>query len=443
MTTNLLRSLSLKDAVSLVVGTIIGTGVFLKTAVMSQHLPSPFWVLLAWTAAGFLSLLGALSYAELGSMFPRVGGEYVYLREAYGKLPGFLFGWSRFWIGGPASIAAYGVAAATFASALFGGYSKQTGTVVALSLIAFFTISNCLKVAVGGRIQTALTILKVGMVIGLSLAVFLFSDTATIDHFAIGGEASNNMINGFGMAMLAALWAFDGWNNLPMAAGEIENAERSLPRSLILGMALCIVVYALANLAYFYALPFAEVVSSNSRAYPNALPVATKAAQSVFGSLGVSLLSAAFVISALGAMNGAVLTNSRVTYAMARDGLFIRALGTLNSRSHTPVRSILMQGGISAVLALSGSFDQLTDYVVFSAWIFYALTTSSLFVFRKRNIGSAYRVPLFPWTPIVFILLSICLLINTVISSPQESAIGLLILAAGVPVFYFYERKSR
>lgn len=438
---SLLRNLGLREAIAIVVGTVIGTGVFLKTAVMAQQAGSPFWVLAAWAAAGALSFAGALSYAELGARFPRAGGEYVYLREGYGPLIAFLYGWMRFWIGSPGSIAAYGVGAAIFLRELIPGLDSQWP---ALALILFFTVLNCFSVAFGGSVQTLLTVLKFAMVLGLSLAILFFGQATSWDHLASPEGATFTGFSAFGAAMLAALWAFDGWNNMPMAAGEIRDPGRVIPRALGLGLLAVLGIYALANVAYFYALPFSEVLSARSSAHPGELPVATKAAFSSFGSWTVSLLSFAFVLSAVGAMNGSILTSARVPFAMARDGLFFRFLGTVSEKTRVPVLSVLIQGAWSCVLALSGSFDQLTDYVVFASWIFYALCTASLFRLRRRDGAEApaYRVPGFPFLPIVFLVVSLLLLVNTLYTSPRESGIGLAFILAGIPAYFFFRKGA-
>ena len=437
MTTHLLRGLRFIDAAAIVVGSMIGTGVFLKSGIMAQQVGAPSWVLLAWVLAGVLSLAGALTYAELGAMFPRAGGEYVYLREAYGDLTAFLFGWTRFWIAAPGTVAAYAVGAATFLEgavdlAFIGGKAGM-----GLAFILFFTALNCLQVTVGGRVQSFITSVKLLMMLGLILGVLFFSPDAEMARLG-EGSAVPLTISGLGLAMLAALWAYDGWNNLPMAAGEVKNPERNLPLSLILGVLLVLVIYCLINLGYFLALPLAEVQTANSSLHPDALPVATKAAMTFLGTAAVGLVSIAFVISALGAMNGSVLTNARVPYAMARDGLFFRSMGYLSPRTRVPVVSILVQAVIAGAMAMLGTFDQLTNYVVFSSWIFYGLCCAGVIVLRRRRpeLARPYRVLGYPYVPAVFVIVSMLLIANTVWSMPQESLIGLALIAVGVPVFY-------
>jgi len=440
----LVRGLSLLDGFSLVAGTIIGTGIFIKTAAMTQAVDSAGYVLLAWVLAGLLSLTGALVYAEIGSIYPHAGGEYVYLREGFGTFWSYLYGWTRFLIASPASVAAYSVGASTFLSGAlpleqFGGVPG-----VAIAFIVVFTAINCFTISVGGRVQTFFTLLKVALIVGLALA-FLISSKGSFSHFKqLSGSGGFPGWSAFGAAMLAALWAYDGWNNMPMVAGEIRDPKHNIPRAMIYGMGAVLFVYALSNLAYFYILPHTEIVQSFSDDFPNALPVATKAAQVVMGGLGASILSVLFVISALGAMNGSIMTGARVPFAMAEDGIFVKALGRINSRTKVPVVSVIVQGVVACIFAASGKFDQLTNYVVFSSWIFYALVTAAIFKFRKMHPDhDGYFVWGFPWLPIVFIIVAIGLLINTVYISPKDSLIGLAVILAGIPLFYVFKNSEK
>src|SRR4029450_155996 len=301
--TQLVRGLTLTDTTALVVGTVIGTGVFIKSAIMAQDAGSPLLVLGAWVAAGLLSLAGALTYAELGAMLPQAGGEYVYLRRSYGELAAFLFGWMRFVVAGSGSIAILGVGFATFLSAIVPMGGAWTATpyrllgrtmewqfgltqVVAIVAILFFAIVNCLTVVVGGRVQTALTILKIGGIAIVVLGIAFLSSSADWSHLSFPESGHTGGVGAFGLAMLAALWAYDGWNNMPMAAGEVKDPGRNVPRALIGGMVAIMVIYCSANLMYFYALPWAEGLTSHSTAHRDALPVATKAAQTAFGESG-------------------------------------------------------------------------------------------------------------------------------------------------------------
>lgn len=442
------RRLNFLDSFSLVVGTIIGTGVFLKAGIMSHAAGSPFYVLLAWGIAGVLALAGALTYAELGMLFPQAGGEYVYLRKAYGDLPGFLYGWQRFWAASPGSIAAYAVGCATFAAPLIDMSTIGGPKVFALSLIAIFTLVNCAGVVFGGRVQTFLTALKVFLIFFVIGGVFFFSPSGRFDNFLSGANGTAGVWPGFsslGAAILAATWAYGGWDNFPMVAGEVKNPKRTIPLALGLGVLCILVIYCAINASYFFALPFSEVLNAYSTYHPDALPVVTKAAQTFLGSVGYPLLAAGFFLSAAGAMNGAVLTSSRVPYALAADGLFFKPLAKLHPTRQTPIVSLIVQAVIAAVLALSGTFDQLTDYVIFASWVFFAATASSVFIFRKRfpDADRPYKTLGYPFVPIIFIGTVLCLLANTLVTSPLPSLTGLAIILAGVPAYWVMKRSAR
>jgi APA family basic amino acid/polyamine antiporter len=455
----LVRGLTLPATTALVVGTVIGTGVFIKTAIMAQDTGSASMVLLAWIAAGILSMCGALTYAELGAMLPHAGGEYVYLRQAYGELAAFLFGWMRFVVAGTGSIAILGVGFATFLSAIFPmtavwassrftllgqtiDWQFGSRQIVAVGAIAFFAVINCLTVAFGGRVQSLLTVLKLGGIAAVVVGVFVGSGTADWSHLTATGAANSSGASAFGLAMLAALWAYDGWNNMPMAAGEVKDPGRNVPIALIGGMAVVMLIYCTANLAYFYALPFGDVITANSTRYREALPVATKAAQTVFGDAGGRLISLAFIFSALGALNGATLTGARVPYAMARDGVFFSKVGVLSERTRVPIYALLLQAAWASGLAISGTFDQLSDYVIFASWIFYGLVTSSVFVLRRKmpDAPRPYRTLGYPVMPLVFVLVAAWLVINTLVNRPVESIAGLVLIALGLPLYFYYRR---
>jgi APA family basic amino acid/polyamine antiporter len=455
------RGLTLTDALALTVGTIIGTGVFLKTAVMGQALGSPLAVLAAWVAAGLLSLAGALTYAELGAMLPRAGGEYVFLRAAYGDWLAFLYGWMRFAVAAAGSIAIYGVGLAIFLGGvvdygrpwyaatfrLFGAdIAWQFGPrqLIAIGAITLFSLLNSLGVVVGGRLQSVLTAVKVGAIVAIVGGILLGSPTGNWSNVWVSDVPATVNVTTFGAAMLAALWAFDGWNNLPMAAGEVQHPERNIPRALIFGMLIVLTVYGLANLAYCYALPMSAIATANSTAYPEAPPVATRAAQTFFGDGGARLVSVAFVLSSLGALNGSILTNARVPYAMARDGLFFARFGQLN-RAAVPAWAMLAQGLWACVLAVSGTFDQLTDYVVFASWVFYGLATAGVFVLRRTQpqVVRPYRTLGYPVVPLVFLGVAGWLIVNTLATNPVSSGIGLGIIALGLPLYWLSRRQTR
>ncbi|HEX3532973.1 MAG TPA: amino acid permease [Gemmatimonadaceae bacterium] len=459
-TRELVRALSLRDAIALVL-TVIGTGVFLKTAPMAQLVGSPSRVLLVWIAAGLLSLAGALTYAELGAMIPEAGGDYVFLREAYGGLPAFLFGWTNLFVIASGGIAAVATILASFLSAflplgavwatrdfqLLGQivhWRLGIQQLVAVAVIILFSAINARGVAAGARVQWIATVAKLGGIAIIVIGVFAFSHTGSWEHLrapitaAVGGGVS-----AFGAAMLAALWAYQGWANVAMMAGEIEKPERNIPRALIYGMTIVIGVYLITNVAYFYALPFGDVLTSNSTAYRDALPVAAKAAQTFF-RYGAKLVSIAFIIAVIGTLNGIILMNARVPYAMARDGLFFRRLGDLSPTTNVPVIAIWVQAVWASVIALSGTFDQITTSVIFALWLFFGLVASSLFVLRRKLPAAPrrYRTPGYPMVPILFVLVAVWLVVNSLKAYPIESAAGLFLIALGLPFFLFFRRTG-
>ena len=435
----LVRGLGPWQAASICVGTIIGTGVFLKAAVMAQLGGSAAWVLAAWAVAGLLSLAGAMTYAELGGMFPHAGGEYVYLRKGYGPLMGFLYAWNRFWIATPGSIAAYAVGSATFLSPVLPIEQLGGQVPVALGLIGVFTAVDCLNVRSGGNFQTVLTILKVVMIIGMAVGALL---TPSGDWSRVTEAGAFPGWSAFGALVLAALWAYDGWNNLPMAAGEVRDPTRNLPRAIVGGALGVLAIYAIVNLGYFRALPFSEIVTASSTAYPDAPAVAQKVATQFLGAPAQALLAIAIAISALSAMNGSMLTGARVPYAVAKDGLAPRVLARLNA-AHVPMVAVLVQGALACVFALSARFDQLTDAVVFASWLFYALNAGSVLLLRRREPDRPrpFKVPGFPVVPLVFVALATLLLVNTVMTAPRPSALGLGMTALGGLVFLVFLRK--
>ncbi|HEY0191730.1 MAG TPA: amino acid permease, partial [Kofleriaceae bacterium] len=339
----LVRGLGPWASASIVVGTVIGTGVFLKTTVMSQLGGSPLWVLIAWAVAASLSFTGAMTYAELGGMFPSAGGEYVYLRQGYSPGMAYLYAWNRFWIATPGSVAAYAIGSATFLSSAisldrFGGIQ-----VVGVGLIVVFTAFNCLTVRSGGALQTVLTVMKLVMMFGL-VAGALTTSHGSWSHLREGSGGFPGF-GAFGAMVLAALWAYDGWNNLPMVAGEIRDPQRNLPRATIYGMFAVLATYALINLGYFHALPFAEILTASSTDHPGAPAIAAKTARVFLGGPAAALVAVAMTISAISAMNGSILTGARVPYAVAREGLAPDLLARLSASARVPAVAVVVQGG--------------------------------------------------------------------------------------------------
>ena len=460
----LIRGLSLVAAVSIVIGNVIGTGVFLKTRVMTCNVGTPWMVVLVWLAAGLLSLAGALTYAELAAMMPRAGGEYVFMREAYGPRWGFLYGWMQIFIAKTGSQASVAVALAIFLNILMGGalnttfFTLKFGSfqlpfgylqVVALSAIAILTLVNCAAVVVSGWVATFLTGVKIALVLGVGLGAFFFAQGGDWSHFAlanVGGSceglstAARFGLAGFGAAMLGALWGYDGWNNLTLVAGEVKNPQRNIPLALIGGMLVIASLYIFINLAYFYALTPTEIAS-----VPEASSVATEVARTFLGPLAVGLIAAALLASSVGTLHTSILTGARVPYAMSRDRLFFQNLAKLSPRTHVPIGALILQGIWASLLALSGSFDTLTNYVIFGSWIFYGFVTASVFIFRRRmpDAERPYRAWGYPVVPVLFLLVTAWLLINTLWTTPRQALYGLGLIALGLPVYSFWARHNR
>lgn len=440
--TKLLRGLTLTDATAIVVGSIIGNGVFVKTATMSQAVGSPLLVLLVWVFAGLLSLSGALAYAELGGMMPKAGGEYVFLKEGYGDLWAFLFGWMRFWVGSPGSIAASAVVSATFLSSIVDLAPYGGKTAFSIFLLVTFSLLNCMSVSASGKLQSSMTLIKLLLIAGVIGGIFFVAEGNDLARLSERAPVPLTAV-GFGAATLSALWAYDGWNNLPMMAGEVKDPHRNVPRSLIIGMLIVLAIYLTINFAYFVTLPFGEVLNAHSDLFPTAQPVGMKASLNFLGSKGFTLLTVGFLISSIGTMNGGILSSSRIPYAMAKDGLMFRQLAKINARTHVPVVAILVQLAIAIGLTLSGTFEELTNYVVFSGWIFYAMVTSVVFVLRRKlpHAERPYRALGYPVLPGLFIFLAGLLLLNTLYTAPRPSLLGLGFILLGLPVYAWFRSR--
>ncbi len=460
--TELRRDLTLTHGIAIVVGITIGTGVFLKSAPMAQAVGSPLLVMAAWAVAGLVAVLGALCFAELGTLIPRAGGEYQYVRAAFGDLPGFVYVCMSILIGA-ASVASYSAAFSIFLSGavalpgpwverhytLFGdALNWQFGPrqVLGIGVVALFTGINLAGVAFGGRVQTLLTSLKVLAVAGVIIGVFLFSphgqDAAA--GLAPGGETASALTaSGFGFAMLSAMWAYSGWQYLPMTAAEVRDPDRNVPRAVIGGGLLIVVLYLLVNAAYFKALPFEAVLTANSTAYPGAPAVGARAAETFLGPQAISLAAVIFLISAVGALNGVMLTRARVPYAAARDGLFFKSFAKLNPGASVPANSVILHGVLAVLFAVSGTFDQLTNLATLIFVLFWGLSGLALMVLRRKMAGAPrpYRVPLYPLVPVAFVLIMAGILVSTIVESPAEAGATLVLLAASLPLYPYFRRQ--
>ena len=463
----LIRGLGLLAAVSIIIGNVIGTGVFLKARVMTCNVGDPMWVIIAWVAAGILSLAGALTYAELSAMKPQAGGEYVFLRDAYGRVWSFLYGWMQIFIAKTGSQASVAVAFAIFANDLLGGglrqiilqtsifgyeYELTTLQVVAVGMIIIITIINCASVSVGGNIATVLTFVKIALVLLVGLGAFLLADGNFANYTMMNdggacegvenavkyGAAGFTFLGGFSAAMLGALWGYDGWNNLTLVAGEVKNPQRNIPLALIGGTILIIILYVFVHFAYFYVLSPTEIASVSATS-----SVAKEVAIRFLGAGALVLMTAGLMASSIGTLHTSVLTGARVPYAMAKDGLMFKSFGKLNA-ARVPVGALIVQGIWASILAFSGSFDTLTDYVIFGSWIFYTVVTASVFVFRIKypELERPYKAFGYPVIPILFILAATGLLLNTLWTSPQKSFIGIFLILAGLPVYYYLTSRK-
>ena len=444
----LIRGLGLTAAIAVNVANIIGTGVFLKARVMTCNVGTPGVALTVWLVAGLLSLAGALTYAELLAMFPRAAGEYVVMRDAYGRPWGFIYGWTQFAIARSASAAALAVGFAIFLNALLKGALNKTFftlpylnvpfgrlQLVALAAVALTVLINCAAVTFSGGVATFLTSIKVLLLIAVGLGAFFYSggDWSHLSQANVGGTCEGVAITtgglaGFAAAMLGALWAYDGWNNITFLAGEVKNPERNLPLGLIISMFLVMGLYLLVNVGYYHVLTPTEVAS-----VPASLSVAAEVVRRLLGAIALTLMAAAMMTSSFGALHASILATSRVPYAMARDRLFFKGLSRISPRTHVPIRSLVVLGIWSSVLALSGSYDQLTDAAVFALTLFYAFVAGSIFIFRRRlpDVHRPYRTWGYPFVPIVYLAVTTFLLGRIVWDArPAMSATIGLFLAA-------------
>jgi APA family basic amino acid/polyamine antiporter len=438
------RGLTLVHATALVVGTMLGTGVYLRSAVMAQQLGSAPLVLLAWLAAGLLSLAGALTYAELAARLPRTGGEYVFLREAFGPFAAFAFGWTRTLVGA-ASQAAVAVAIATFLAALL-PWLGAWKPAVAVAAVAALTAINCAGVLAGAWMQTVLTTVKVVALLGVVGGALLFAEEPAIAPLSdLAAGTSRPGLSAFGAAMIGALWPYAGWNNLPMTGGETVNPGRTLPRAIVGGTLGVTVLYLCANAAYFMVLPFEQVATSNSTAYPDAPALGVRVVQMALGPSGAAILTAAFAVSALGTLNGLLLATARVGFAMARDGLLPAALGRVSPGSRAPVTAILLLGGLTAALAAAGTIDQLATSAIVGYWMFHTLCGVALFRLRRTDGlaggAAAFKVPLFPAVPGLFVACGGWLVVNSLWTSPVEARWAFGVLASALPAYFLFRRK--
>jgi APA family basic amino acid/polyamine antiporter len=413
---------------------------------MMQAVGSARLVYLAWMVGGLLSFFGALTYAELGAMKPQAGGEYVYVRDAYGPLAGFLYSWTTFLIAKPASIATIttGLVRILETFPVFSFFSHACishpftvgyGELVAIGATLAISWLNYIGVRRAGEFQFLFTLLKIAIILGIVTVGFSYRG-GTWANFATEFVGAKGGVAGFFLALVAALWAYDGWNDLNMVAGEVRNPQRNIPLSLIWGVATVGALYILVNAAVQYVMPAAAVAGSERPA--------SDAVALVLGRAGAGLVSAGMAVSMLVTLNGSIMSGARVPFAVARDGYFFEGMAAVHPRFHTPSVAIIVQCGLAIVLLLlGGSFRQFFSLAIFAEWMFYMIAASTVFVYRRRepNAERPYRVWGYPVVPAVFVLASAELLRRTFTANLKSSAGGCLAILAGIPVFYFFARR--
>jgi APA family basic amino acid/polyamine antiporter len=424
------------DLVLMIIGTVIGSGIFLVPGAVLRAVGNSVPLgLTVWLAGGILSLLGALTYGELSSMKPRAGGLYVYIRDCFGPFPAFLFGWTLFFVISSGSIATLAVAFGNYLGEFLQLSAWETKS-VALLVILVITAVNVRGTRQSADLLNVTTAIKVTAILVVS-AVLLWQGRNPI--FGSGDQADHQSmgVSGFGLAMISVLWAYEGWQYVTYSAGETINPQRTFPLAFMIGSAALIGIYLFANLGYLAALGASGVAGSTR--------VAATALGAVVSHGAGKIVAIAILISMFSAANSIMLNAPRVYYAMARDGLFFHSLSQVHPRFGTPALAVGAAGIWSAVLAASGTFEQLLTYVVFIGWIFYALAAASIFIYRKRAPEAArpYRVPAYPWTPIVFILAAMALVGNTIATQPVRAAIGLGIVFLGAPAYAFWRRTAK
>ncbi len=429
-TRELSRRLGAWDAGAIVIGTIIGSGIFIVPGSIARTLPSADWMLGIWVAAGALSLCGALAFAELGAMFPQTGGQYIYLREAYSPLWAFLFSWVLLLV-----VRSGGTATLAVGFSIYLGYfiplPPLGGQLVGAGVVLALTWLNYRSVTGGAAVQRTTTVLKVAGLLLVTGGALAYQTQPVVEAVAPLPAWGFSEI---GVAMIACLWAYNGWFQVGFVAGEIQDPQRNLPISLGLGVGAVIVLYMLANVAYLNVLSPDEIAATDR--------VAALVAERSFGSAGGTIVSLTILISILGALNAGILTGPRVYFAQARDGLFFKKFGEVHPRFETPGLAILLQGGWAAILSMSGSYVGLFSFVMFAGWIFYGLAVFGVIILRVKRpeLERPYRMWGYPVTPALFALASVWLVANTLVATPGPSLWGLLLIASGIPVYFGWRR---
>ena len=434
-TRTLERTLGLRDLTLLVVGSVIGSGIFIVPAAVLQQTGGTVGpAMLVWLIAGILSLLGALTYGELGAAKPEAGGVYVYIRDAFGPLPAFLYGWTTFFVISTGATATLAVAFAAYLGQLV-PISPTIAKVVAVLVILVIAATNIRGTREAASVQNWSTLAKVGGILVMSVA--LLARGNGFEGASIWpGAMSTSLLSAIGLAMLGVLWAYEGWQYATFSAGETRDPQRTFPRAIVAGTAVLVGLYLLANMAYIAALG-PEGVRSSDR-------VAAASVAALFGPTAGGLIAIVILIAMFSCANGLSLTAPRVYYAMARDGVFFRRLAEVHPRFRTPAFAIAANAAWAIVLAVTGTFEQLLTYVVFSGWIFYGLGAMSIFVYRRRDPDAVrpFRVPGYPLTPALFVAASAGIVLNTLMTQPGRALIGLAVVVAGAPAYFLWRRTT-
>jgi basic amino acid/polyamine antiporter, APA family len=467
--------LSLFDSMTIVAGSMIGSAIFIVAADIVRHVGSPAGLLAVWLVAGLMTIAGALAYGELAAMMPQAGGQYVYLQKAYGRLWGFLYGWTLLLVIQTGTIAAVGVAFARFGAVIWpalsspmwlgwSGIGIDAERAGAIAVIAILTAVNLRGLNMGRLVQNLFTVSKILSLLIIILAGCVIAPNPAAVHINFAQEFfgdrgwSPGSLSAFGAAMVGALFAADAWATVTFTAAEVRNPRRDLPRALALGTGIVILLYLLTNVAYLCELPAnsAQVLpvglpteSLNSRLFLLGIAhaphdrVAAAAMEMVWGNAAGTITAVLVMLSAFGCVNGLILTGARVLYAMAQDGMFFAAAGKLN-RASVPATALVMQGVWSAILTLSGTYSELLDYVIFAQLLFYVLTVGAVFVMRVRQPDAPrpYRAWGYPWLPIVYIAAALMLMADLLVVKPRYTWPGLLIVASGVPVYGLFRGRG-
>jgi APA family basic amino acid/polyamine antiporter len=452
----LLRVLGLREGIAIHMGNIIGSGIFIVPATIAGHLPGLGPILIVWVVAGLLTLFGALTLAELSAVLPQAGGPYVYLRKSFGRIWAFLFSWNDFFINKAGSAAALSIGFTTFLGhfvpavgaehafyrttyVLFGQemrFAFGWMQLVAMSVILLVTLFNVRGVRFSAWVMNIFTTAKVTALVGLILAV-LFSGKGSSENLLPWWPESWNgqMMSAFGLAMISVLWAYDGWIDVSLNAGEFKNPQRNVPFSLLFGTLAIIALYICANLAYAYILPFKSMVGSQR--------IAADVAQTVLGPVGASLIIIGIMASMFGTTNGMLLTGPRSIYAAGVDGTIAKAFGKVHPKYHSPYVSIVTLGIWGALLTLSGTYEQITSYVVFGSWFFYAMTALSVIILRRKmpNVERPYKAWGYPYATLLFVSIAAWFIYNTLVHDTRNAMIGVVLLVISLPFYFYWTRK--